>query len=49
LFVVDDLGWTDLGFMVNTYNSTPNIDKIAAEAIVFKKPIPIINDLTSSY
>lgn len=35
LFVVDDLGWTDLGFMGNTYNSTPNIDKIAEEAIVF--------------
>ncbi|MCK5280336.1 MAG: sulfatase-like hydrolase/transferase [Cyclobacteriaceae bacterium] len=35
LFVGDDLGWIDLGFMGNIYNSTSNIDKIAEEAIVF--------------
>ncbi len=35
LFVVDDLGWTDPGFMGNTYNSTPNIDRIAGEGIQF--------------
>lgn len=35
LFVVDDLGWTDLGFMGNTYNSTPNIDKLAGEGTTF--------------
>ncbi len=32
---MDDLGWTDLGYMGITYNSTPNIDKIAEEAIMF--------------
>ncbi|MCK5470635.1 MAG: sulfatase-like hydrolase/transferase [Cyclobacteriaceae bacterium] len=35
LFVVDDLGWTDLGFMGNICNSTSSIGKIAEEAIVF--------------
>lgn len=35
LFVVDDLGWTDLGYMGNTYNSTPNIDKLAGEGTTF--------------
>lgn len=35
LFVVDDLGWTDPGYMGNTYNSTPNIDRIAGEGIQF--------------
>lgn len=35
LFVVDDLGWTDLGYMGNTFNQTPNIDKIANEGTIF--------------
>lgn len=35
LFVVDDLGWTDVGYMGNTYNSTPNIDKLAGEGTIF--------------
>ena len=35
LFVVDDLGWIDPGFMGNTYNATPNIDRIAKEGIQF--------------
>lgn len=35
LFVVDDLGWTDLGYMGNSYNSTPNIDRIAQEGTIF--------------
>ena len=35
LFVVDDLGWTDLGYMGNTYNSTPNIDRLANEGTIF--------------
>jgi len=35
LFVVDDLGWTDLGYKGNTYNLTPNIDRIAREGTIF--------------
>ena len=35
LFVVDDLGWTDLGYMGNAYNSTPNIDQLASEGTIF--------------
>ncbi len=32
---VDDLGWTDLGFMGSKYYQTPNIDKLAASGVVF--------------
>ncbi|MEX2381719.1 MAG: sulfatase [Opitutales bacterium] len=37
LFInVDDLGWTDLGFMGSTYYETPHIDQLAAEGMIFK-------------
>ncbi len=32
---VDDLGWTDLGFMGSDYYETPNIDQLSSEGIVF--------------
>jgi len=33
--LVDDLGWTDLGFMGSSYYQTPNIDRVAHEGLVF--------------
>lgn len=35
LINVDDLGWKDLGYMGSTYYETPNVDKLAAEGMVF--------------
>ena len=35
MIVVDDLGWTDCGFMGSTYYETPNIDQLAKESKVF--------------
>jgi arylsulfatase A-like enzyme len=32
---VDDLGWKDVGYMGSTYYETPNIDKLAAQGMVF--------------
>jgi arylsulfatase A-like enzyme len=34
-FLVDDLGWKDVGFMGSTFYETPHIDKLAAEGMVF--------------
>jgi arylsulfatase A-like enzyme len=33
--VVDDMGWKDVGFNGNTVYHTPNIDRLAAEGMVF--------------
>ncbi|GAA3555142.1 sulfatase [Snuella lapsa] len=33
--VVDDLGWSDLGFMGNPMYQTPNLDRLATESVVF--------------
>ena len=35
LIVVDDMGWSDVGFMGSDYYETPNLDKLAAESMVF--------------
>ncbi len=35
--LIDDMGWTDLGFMGNGYYETPRIDQLAAEGVVFKQ------------
>ena len=35
LLLVDDLGWRDVGFMGSKYFETPNIDKLAAQSMVF--------------
>ncbi|MCG6188617.1 sulfatase [Maribellus maritimus] len=35
LIVVDDLGWTDLGYSGSDFYLTPNIDKLATEGMVF--------------
>jgi arylsulfatase A-like enzyme len=32
---IDDMGWTDLGFMGSKYYETPRIDKLASEGVVF--------------
>lgn len=34
-FFIDDMGWADVGFMGNEYHETPNIDRLAAESMVF--------------
>lgn len=33
--LVDDLGWTDSGFMGSKFYETPNLDKMASESLVF--------------
>ena len=35
LFLVDDLGWTDVGCYGSDYHRTPNIDRLAAEGLRF--------------
>ena len=35
IFLVDDLGWVDLGCQGSSYYKTPNIDKLAAEGVRF--------------
>lgn len=35
LINVDDLGWTDLGFMGSTFYETPHIDQFAKEGCIF--------------
>ncbi len=32
---IDDMGWRDVGFMGTQYYETPNIDKLAADGMVF--------------
>ncbi len=34
-FFIDDLGWTDVGFMGSDNHETPNIDRLASEGLVF--------------
>lgn len=34
-FFIDDMGWTDLGFMGSDYYETPNIDRLASEGMIF--------------
>jgi len=35
LFIIDDLGWKDLGCQGSTYYKTPNIDRLAADGMRF--------------
>ena len=35
LILVDDLGWTDLGFMGSDFYETPNIDRLASDGVRF--------------
>jgi len=35
--LIDDLGWTDVGFMGSTYYETPNIDRLASQGMIFTK------------
>ena len=34
-FFIDDMGWTDLGFMGSKYYESPHVDKLAKEGMVF--------------
>jgi arylsulfatase A-like enzyme len=34
-FFIDDLGWSDLGFMGSDFYETPHIDRLAADGMVF--------------
>ena len=36
-FMVDDLGWTDLGCYGSDFYRTPNIDKLAGAGMKFKQ------------
>ena len=35
VFMVDDLGWRDLGCMGSTYYETPMIDQFSRESVTF--------------
>ena len=35
LFLVDDLGWADLGYSGHRHNLTPTVDRLAAEGVIF--------------
>ncbi len=35
LFLIDDMGWGDLGCYGNTFNETPNIDRLAQDGVRF--------------
>jgi arylsulfatase A-like enzyme len=35
LFLIDDLGWADLGLTGSTFYETPHIDALAAEGVFF--------------
>ncbi len=34
-FLVDDLGWSDVGCYGSTFHETPNIDRLAKEGMLF--------------
>ena len=34
-FFIDDLGWTDLGYMGSKYYESPHVDKLAKDGMVF--------------
>ena len=36
--IIDDLGWTDVGYMGSTYYETPTIDRLAKQGILFSGP-----------
>ncbi|GGZ92037.1 sulfatase [Algibacter mikhailovii] len=35
--LIDDMGWKDTGYMGSNFYSTPNIDKLASESMVFTR------------
>lgn len=37
IFIVDDLGWRDVGFMGSDFYETPHVDKLAAEGLIFSQ------------
>jgi arylsulfatase A-like enzyme len=34
-FFIDDMGWTDLGYMGSKYYESPHVDKLAKDGMVF--------------
>ncbi len=36
-FLVDDMGWTDVGYMGSTFYDTPHIDRLAAQGMRFNQ------------
>jgi arylsulfatase A-like enzyme len=36
-FLVDDMGWTDVGYMGSTFYETPNIDRLASQGMRFNQ------------
>lgn len=37
MIIGDDQGWTDYGFMGHEHVKTPNLDKLAAQSVIFKR------------
>jgi hypothetical protein len=35
LFLMDDMGWRDVGFMGNGFVASPRLDRLAARGVVF--------------
>ncbi|MCK5207550.1 MAG: sulfatase-like hydrolase/transferase, partial [Cyclobacteriaceae bacterium] len=40
LIIADDLGWADVGYNGAEFYETPNIDKLAAEGMIFDRFYP---------
>ncbi len=40
VIIADDLGWADVGYNGNVFFETPNIDKLAAEGMIFNRFYP---------
>ena len=50
--LADDLGWAELGCYGNTFNETPNLDKMASEGIKFTDayaPAPVCSPTRASF
>ena len=37
MLLVDDLGWRDVGFNGSRFYETPNIDRLAAQSMIFSQ------------
>ena len=51
MILVDDLGWTDVGFGGSTFYETPNIDRLAAQGMLFTNgyaPAPLCSATRAS-
>ncbi|MHC4147470.1 MAG: sulfatase-like hydrolase/transferase, partial [Planctomycetota bacterium] len=51
LILADDLGWAELGCYGNTFNETPNLDKLAGQGMRFTDayaPAPVCSPTRAS-